>query len=213
MDKGGDRISIMYLQFFDPISNGKKYSWGSAALSRLYRQLCKALEKTAKQIGGALLLVQLWAWARFPHICPVMRHPQQALPPGPRIEHSMHVLRAYRVSLTSLRPNRVSCLTSGNRFGMFFWYLQFTFKGINIFYFRVTCIVHICYTFFLIILLIWLFASVGSLQIVWELYTNYLGSLPAYCTAGQHIWRSIVPLIHFWVVEDHISNVFSDSLG
>lgn len=83
MDKGGDRISIMYLQFFDPISNGKRYSWGSAALSWLYRHLCNASEKTAKQIGGPLLLVQLWAWARFPHICPVMRHPQQALPPGP----------------------------------------------------------------------------------------------------------------------------------
>ena len=49
-------------------------------------------------------------------------------------EHSMHVLRAYRVSLTSLRPNQVSCLTSGNRFGMFFLYLQFTFEWINIFY-------------------------------------------------------------------------------
>ena len=83
MDKSGDRISIMYLQFFDPISNGKKYSWGSAALSWLYRHPCKASEKTAKQIGGALLLVQLWAWARFPHICPMMRHPHQALPPGP----------------------------------------------------------------------------------------------------------------------------------
>ena len=59
------------------------------------------------------------------------------------------------------------------------------------------------YKFFLIILLIWLFASVGSLQIVWESYRNYLGSLPAYCTAGQHIWRSIMPLIHFWVVEGH----------
>ncbi|XP_030951781.1 uncharacterized protein LOC115975218 isoform X2 [Quercus lobata] len=57
----------------------------------------------------------------------------------------MHVLRAYRVSLTSLRPN----------------------------------------------------------QIVWEPYRNYLGSLPTYCTVGQHIWRSIVPLIHFWVVECH----------
>ena len=57
MDKSGDWISIMYLQFFDPISNGKKYSWGSAALSWLYRHLCKASEKTAKQIGGALLLV------------------------------------------------------------------------------------------------------------------------------------------------------------
>jgi len=83
MDKSGERISVRYLQYFDPISNGKKYSWGSAALSWLYRHLCKASEKTAKQIGGALLLVQLWAWARFPHICPVMRHPHQALPPGP----------------------------------------------------------------------------------------------------------------------------------
>ena len=38
---------------------------------------------------------------------------------------------------------------------------------------------------------------------MWEPYRNYLRSLPAYCTAGQHIWRSIVPLLHFWVVEDH----------
>nr|XP_023924359.1 serine/threonine-protein phosphatase 7 long form homolog [Quercus suber] len=60
-------------------------------------------------------------------------------------EHPMHVLRAYRLSFTSLRPN----------------------------------------------------------QIVWEPYRNYLGSLPAYCTAGQRIWSSIVPLIHFWVVEGH----------
>ncbi|XP_075644137.1 serine/threonine-protein phosphatase 7 long form homolog [Castanea sativa] len=129
MDKSGERLSIIHL--------------------------CKASEKTAKQIGGALLLVQLWAWARFPQICPVMRHPQQALPPGPlavrwkrakiTTDHPMHVLRAYRVSLASLRPN----------------------------------------------------------QIVWEPYRDYLGSLPAYCTAGQHIWRSIMPLIHFWVIEGH----------
>ena len=74
MDKFGEQISIMYLQFFNPINNGKNYSWGSAALSWLYKHLCKASEKITKQIGGALLLVQLWAWARFPHICPVMRH-------------------------------------------------------------------------------------------------------------------------------------------
>ena len=51
-------------------------------------------------------------------------------------EHSMHVLRAYRVSLTSLWPNQVSCLTSGNHFGMFFLYLQLTFEWINIFYWK-----------------------------------------------------------------------------
>ncbi|KAK7860753.1 serine/threonine-protein phosphatase 7 long form like protein [Quercus suber] len=116
MDKSGERHSIMYLQFFNPISNGKRYSWGSAALSWLYRHLCKASEKEAKQIGGAVLLVQLWAWERFPYICPMMRHPHQALPPGPlairwkgakiTTEHPMHVLRAYRLSLTSLRPNQ-----------------------------------------------------------------------------------------------------------
>lgn len=83
MDKSGERLSIMYLQLFNPIINEKNYSWGSATLSWLYRHLCKTLEKTAKQIGGALLLVQLWVWVRFPHICPVMRHPHQALPPGP----------------------------------------------------------------------------------------------------------------------------------
>ncbi|KAK9995441.1 hypothetical protein SO802_020127 [Lithocarpus litseifolius] len=117
--------------------------------------LCKASEKTAKQISSAVLLVQLWAWVRFPHICPVMRHPHQALPLGPlaikwkgakiTTEHPTHVLHAYRMSLASLRPN----------------------------------------------------------QVVWEPYRNYLDSLPAYCTAGQHIWRSVVPLIHFWVVEGH----------
>ncbi|KAK7824513.1 hypothetical protein CFP56_034282 [Quercus suber] len=46
-----------------------------------------------------------------------MRHPHQALLPGPlairwkgakiTTEHLMHVLRAYRLSLTSLRPNQV----------------------------------------------------------------------------------------------------------
>ena len=83
MDKSGERVSVMYLQFFNPINNGNNYSWGSASLSWLYRHLYKASKKTAKQIGSALLLVHLWVWARFPHIYPVIRHPHQVLPPGP----------------------------------------------------------------------------------------------------------------------------------
>ena len=102
MDMFGKRISIMYLQFFNPISNGKNYSWGSAALSWLYRHLCKASEKATKQIGGALLLVQLWVWARFPHICPVMRHPHQALPPGPL---TIRYVRSQIVTVLHFRIN------------------------------------------------------------------------------------------------------------
>ncbi|KAL0000279.1 hypothetical protein SO802_019881 [Lithocarpus litseifolius] len=52
--------------------------------------------------------------------------------------------------------------------------------------------------------------DVHRLSLLWdapladeEPYQNDLRSLLAYCMAGQHIWRSIVPLIHFWVVESH----------
>ena len=41
------------------------------------------------------------------------------------------------------------------------------------------------------------------MRIVWEPYTHTLGSLPTYCTTGQHIWRAEVPLIYFWIMEGH----------
>ena len=48
MDKSGERLSIMFLQFFNPINNEKNCIWSSAALSWLYRHLCKVSEKTVK---------------------------------------------------------------------------------------------------------------------------------------------------------------------
>ena len=41
------------------------------------------------------------------------------------------------------------------------------------------------------------------MQIVWDPYTHALGSLPVYCTTGQHIWKVEVPLIYFLIVEGH----------
>ena len=77
VDKSGDRVHLMWLEFMQNLYNPPKYSWGNAALSWLYRKLCKATEKKAKQIGGALILVQLWIYARFPHMSP-----WKGLPPG-----------------------------------------------------------------------------------------------------------------------------------
>ena len=57
MDKSADRVSLLPLQFLNPISNVRQYSWGSAALAWLYKHLCSASKKDAMQIGGALLLV------------------------------------------------------------------------------------------------------------------------------------------------------------
>ena len=57
MDKSVDWMSMMPLQFLNPISDAKKYSWSSASLAWLYRHLCKASEMKAMQIGVAVIFV------------------------------------------------------------------------------------------------------------------------------------------------------------
>ncbi|XP_022683873.1 serine/threonine-protein phosphatase 7 long form homolog [Setaria italica] len=44
------------------------YSWGSAVLSFLYRQLCEACRRSSgsPSVGGCVYLLQLWMWSRLP---------------------------------------------------------------------------------------------------------------------------------------------------
>ena len=85
-------------------------------------------------------------------------------------EHPMHVLRAYRMSLASLRPNQISSICWGPLWHVVVVVLTICFGMNKHFYFGVKHFWHVLFTFithfFLIILLIRLFASVGSLQIV-----------------------------------------------
>uniref|UniRef100_A0A7N2KTQ1 Aminotransferase-like plant mobile domain-containing protein n=1 Tax=Quercus lobata TaxID=97700 RepID=A0A7N2KTQ1_QUELO len=74
-DKSGDRVHTMWLRMLRNLRNPPQYSWGSACLAWLYRELCRATDRGASQIGGALLLVQYWAWVRFPFLCPRMDLP------------------------------------------------------------------------------------------------------------------------------------------
>ena len=90
MDKLANQVSLLTLPFFNLIINEKQYSWGSAALAWLYRQLCSASKKDAMQIGGALLLVQLWAYSRFPQICPITRPPLPPMHSGPLAIRYVH---------------------------------------------------------------------------------------------------------------------------
>lgn len=70
VDKNSSRVSLRYLPFLADLSEAKNYSWGSAALSYLYRELCNATNPGAKSIGGMCVLIQLWAWERFRCIAP-----------------------------------------------------------------------------------------------------------------------------------------------
>ena len=74
-DKFGDRVHMMWLQMLRDLHNPPQYSWRSACLAWLYRKLCRATDRGASQIGGALILVQYWAWVRFPFLFPRMDLP------------------------------------------------------------------------------------------------------------------------------------------
>ncbi|XP_030931206.1 serine/threonine-protein phosphatase 7 long form homolog [Quercus lobata] len=77
MDKSGDRVHLMFLEFLWNLRDPPQYSWGNGYLVWLYRELCRASHKEASQIGGALQLVQYWAWARLPFLCPRIEPPPE----------------------------------------------------------------------------------------------------------------------------------------
>ncbi|KAK4395708.1 protein MAINTENANCE OF MERISTEMS [Sesamum angolense] len=52
-------VSLLYLAKLEDIVAARYYSWGSAVLAFLYRELCNASEKGKAAIGGALQLVQM----------------------------------------------------------------------------------------------------------------------------------------------------------
>ncbi|XP_061372528.1 serine/threonine-protein phosphatase 7 long form homolog [Gastrolobium bilobum] len=53
------------------------YSWGSAVLAHLFRQLCECTDVDRSDIGGCTTLLQIWAWLRFPPIAPPIPLPTQ----------------------------------------------------------------------------------------------------------------------------------------
>lgn len=68
-DKSAARVSLLYLTHLERLD--EQQSWGTAVLSRLYRELCKATNDEENQIGGCCILLQLWAWERLPFLAPI----------------------------------------------------------------------------------------------------------------------------------------------
>ena len=63
-DKSDDSVPVMYLQFLEDMDT--KYNWGQAVLAFLYRQLYMASQAHVRSMAGPLMLLQQWAWTRFP---------------------------------------------------------------------------------------------------------------------------------------------------
>ncbi|KAL0412558.1 UNVERIFIED_CONTAM: hypothetical protein Sradi_1457500 [Sesamum radiatum] len=46
-------------------------NWGTAVLAYLYRELCTASQRGKTNIGGAMQLLQIWAWSRIITLAPI----------------------------------------------------------------------------------------------------------------------------------------------
>ncbi|KAF7803406.1 serine/threonine-protein phosphatase 7 long form-like protein [Senna tora] len=87
-DKTSTDCCLMYLPLLRDFAECGQYSWGSAVLDTLYRELCKAANPETEEIVGCLSLLHVWAWDRFPKLAPPrppprdpLAHIYQPLPP------------------------------------------------------------------------------------------------------------------------------------
>lgn len=67
-DATGDTASWMFLPCLTDWQTAGGYSWASAVLGFLYRQLCEGCRRTSRSatIGGCVYLLQLWMWSYLP---------------------------------------------------------------------------------------------------------------------------------------------------
>ncbi|XP_040947356.1 protein MAINTENANCE OF MERISTEMS-like [Gossypium hirsutum] len=70
-DANNNRVHMMYLPLLADLSNVRSYSWGSAVLAMLYRELYRATNSDIVDMGGCLTLLQSWALYRMPFLASV----------------------------------------------------------------------------------------------------------------------------------------------
>ncbi|XP_040937995.1 serine/threonine-protein phosphatase 7 long form homolog [Gossypium hirsutum] len=74
-DANNNRVHLMYLPLLTDLYNVRSYSWGSAVLAMLYRELCQTTKPHAADIGGCLILLQSWALYRMSFLASVSHQP------------------------------------------------------------------------------------------------------------------------------------------
>ena len=61
LDRSGHKVYLMYLPLLEDFHEAGQYSWGSAVLVHLYRELCNATDYREVNIGSCLTLLHIWA--------------------------------------------------------------------------------------------------------------------------------------------------------
>ncbi|MFQ6669446.1 hypothetical protein Gotur_034690 [Gossypium turneri] len=74
-DANNKKLHLMYLPLLADLSSVSSYSWGSAVLAVLYRELCQVTNPDVIDMGGCLTLLQSWALYRMPFLVSVSHQP------------------------------------------------------------------------------------------------------------------------------------------
>ncbi|KAM0823293.1 hypothetical protein ACQ4PT_070966 [Festuca glaucescens] len=193
-DSGGRTAQWMWLKALTVLEH--KWSWGSAALAYLYRQLDDACRRVANDsgIGGPLLLLSVWSWEHLP-----IGRPRQ-YPSQPWNDHG-NPLRyptwAYRWDVVSEMTNDVNLI-----------YKEYTNEldtltpeQVNIAITSLTSMLyletpHRCCS--------------AMLKVEWQPYggrdhfATSFDALNPKCLEEEYLWLMRCPLICNWAVEYHL---------
>uniref|UniRef100_A0A2N9G291 Aminotransferase-like plant mobile domain-containing protein n=1 Tax=Fagus sylvatica TaxID=28930 RepID=A0A2N9G291_FAGSY len=191
-DKSGEKVHLMFLPMLEDFDAAGRYSWGSAVLAWLYRELCRATDPDSCDIAGALILVQLWAWSRFPHISPAIKSIQPIVNAVDDANANANADDADAdADVMSEVPADAAQPLPGGPYGTR-WRNAKDIKDVS---------THVLEQYRSD------FSRQRPDQVIWEPYTDdVLSSLPEYCRIGQEVWRSVTPLICFQIVEWHLPN-------
>ncbi|XP_016706333.2 protein MAIN-LIKE 1-like [Gossypium hirsutum] len=74
-DASNDKVHLMYLPLLVDLSSVSSYSWGSAVLAVLYRELYRVTDPKVRDIGRCLSLLQSWALYRMPFLASIRHQP------------------------------------------------------------------------------------------------------------------------------------------
>ncbi|KAG8483520.1 hypothetical protein CXB51_022373 [Gossypium anomalum] len=74
-NSNNNKVHLQYLPLLADLRNVRSYSWGSAVLAMLYRELCRTAKLDAVDMGGCLVLLQSWALSRMPFLASVSHQP------------------------------------------------------------------------------------------------------------------------------------------
>ncbi|XP_017613467.1 serine/threonine-protein phosphatase 7 long form homolog [Gossypium arboreum] len=101
LDTHGSEVHLMHLLLLSNLHNTRLYSWGSAVLAILYRELCQTTDPSAVDISGCLILLQSWALYRMPFLA-FISHQSYIFPLVNRWSTNPGIGRSYTVLIYRL---------------------------------------------------------------------------------------------------------------